>query len=239
MPIAHKYDSAVDVSRAPVSSKASVVMSPTHPCLLFLLPAEIRNLIYRYASVNYTIDESFVSPFRGYSYNPRDFREPPPLLLTCRQIYREASPIIFSDVHFRFLQDCGSILIVRRCGPIVPAAIQSLRLDMDACSYEPAVQYLQRLLGQTGRPRRLHLCWGPSQIPTMRNDAFQPALMDFLGSLKSLTTLILSGAYGDDFYKFTKKSLRARVITTRASNHGASSLRGDEEVPEISDSSKV
>ncbi|KAI1169932.1 hypothetical protein F4777DRAFT_584402 [Nemania sp. FL0916] len=207
-------DSAVDVSNAPVSSKALLVVPSTHPCLLLLLPAEIRTLIYQYASVNYTIEESFYSPVRGYFYHPRDLLQPPPLLLTCWQVYREAAHVIFSNVHFQFLQDRGSILIVRRCGPIVPAAIQSLRLDMDACSYEPAVQYLQRLLGQAGRPRHLHLCWGPSRIPTMRNDAFQPGLMDFLGSLDSLTTLVLSGSYGHDFYQFTKKSLRARVIIT-------------------------
>ncbi|KAI0437926.1 hypothetical protein F4803DRAFT_536841 [Xylaria telfairii] len=239
MHIPHKYNSAVNISTTSATSKVSIVMSPIHGCQLLLLPAEIRNLIYQYARVNYITEESFFSPFRGYSYNPLDFPDPPPLLLTCRQIYKEAAPIIFSEVHFGFYQNCGSILIVRRCGPIIPAAVQSLGLCMDACSYEPAVQYLQKLLGQAARPKRLHLFWGPSTIPTMRNDAFQPILMDFLVSLQSLTTLVLSGNYGEDFYEFAKSCLDARVITRTASHRSTLSSKDKEKGLEVLDSLKV
>lgn len=52
-------------------------MSATNPCRLVDLPAEIRNLIYQYARVNYATEVTFVGAFRGYHYDPRRSLEDP------------------------------------------------------------------------------------------------------------------------------------------------------------------
>ncbi|KAI1288305.1 hypothetical protein F5Y03DRAFT_93794 [Xylaria venustula] len=181
---------------------------------LMLLPPEIRILIYKYAAHNDTTETIFYGPTRGYFYDKRHFTAPLALLRTCQQISEEASPIFFANVHLRFIQNCGSILQVRSCGPIVPAAIRRLHLDLDVASCDPALYLLKGVIGYPEGLRFVHIDWTDRHIPMMRNDAFETPLVDFLRRLSGLEVLRLSGDYGRDFLQCAKKSLNKRVIAS-------------------------
>ncbi|KAI1120066.1 hypothetical protein F5Y10DRAFT_290404 [Nemania abortiva] len=186
--------------------------SPQPSFHFMLLPFEIRIMIYKYAAYNYTTEVGFCGPTRGYIYDKQDFTAPLALLQTCRQISEEASPIFFADVDLCFFQDCGSVLVVRSCGPIVPSAIRRLRLDLDVASCDPALYLLQWVVGQPEGLRVVHISWTDRHIPTIRNDAFDTPLIGFLQQLEGLEVLMLSGDYGNDFLQCAQRSLRAKVV---------------------------
>lgn len=73
--------------------------TPTGPCHLLELPAELRNSIYRYVLLGYWKNwmEDQTRPI--VDIEDHDF-EQPSLLRTCRQIRSEASPIYYLQTHF-------------------------------------------------------------------------------------------------------------------------------------------
>lgn len=168
------------------------VATEHQPCVyLFILPAEIRNLIYEYCAINYTTEVTLYSPFRGYSLDYHQYQPPtaplqiPALLQTCQKIAHEARPILYANVRLRFRQSGGSIMWVWACGApvLVPSAVRNLHLELDASSCEPAISFLRDLFLRELRGGRrekdttttisfgeehlqsVRVCWSNNSIP--------------------------------------------------------------------------
>ncbi|KAI0147052.1 hypothetical protein GGR57DRAFT_264650 [Xylariaceae sp. FL1272] len=179
---------------------------------LISLPLEVRLLIYEYCAINYTSESVFFWPMRAYQHQPEDFPGQPALLLTCRQIFHEASPILHSTVHFNFQQNCGSIMKVRSCGPIVPSLVRSLHLDLDFSSCAPAISFLDSLFDGSQSIKFLSVSWTDCHIPIIRNDAYKTPLLRFVEGMEGLRVLTLTGEYGEDFLQSAKKLLQAEIL---------------------------
>jgi hypothetical protein len=165
-----------------ISQEPVAELSSRFTLLLF----EIRIHVYKNSAYNYTTQVSFYRPMRGYYYDRRGFPGRPALLQTCRRISDEAGPVFYANAYFRFIQNCGSILKVSSCGPIVSSATRHLQLDLDASSCDPALSFSNSLLGQPNDVRSVQINWADSCIPMVRKSAFGTPLLKFLARLRGL-----------------------------------------------------
>ncbi|XXG95820.1 hypothetical protein Hte_002091 [Hypoxylon texense] len=209
------------MSLVPTSTETTLQVGRQSALHLLTLPPELRHHIYEYCAVNYTAEVSFYSPFRGYSLDPRRFLRAPPLLRTCRQLAREAGPVLSARVGLRFQQGAGSVLSVSACGPVAPSAIRRLHLDLDPSSCEPALRFLETFLLDDPTPTGIstvRVRWSKVGVPEKEMDAmgdachfWRPAVA-FLGRLKGLRVLELVGDYHADFVPCANEALGIEVV---------------------------
>lgn len=181
----------------------------TERVTLLSLPPEIRNQIYRRVLM--------YNPQLGLLLRPRiedahsatlrssRSMNAPSILRICRQIYREALPIVYSETTFSFGDPKHNLRWLDQIGPVNVQLLKRLRILVPASWWDAAWDYNQlswyKLLDRLARKatglRHLYVYWdfGVQDLGIGKDLRFVRALAKFQG----LQSLIISGGYAQQW----------------------------------------
>lgn len=185
---------------------------------LLSLPPEIRNQIYRRVLIYNSQVGHFLRPrtenAQSGALRSSSTRNAPSILRICRQIYREASPILYSETTFTFsFSDPKHDLIwLDQIGPVSVQLLKRLHILVPAVWLDGRAYYcsswynlLDRLARKAIGLRHLYVYWGCGAGKDLR---FVRDLAKFQG----LQTLIISGSYAQHWPSYLTEKTGVRVL---------------------------
>lgn len=210
------------------------VITPAINNATFLtLPVEIRLLVYDLLLVS-----RFDGPVRtenpswavGNTYQklvllfmnpaPRYRTMEPGILRTCKQVYREANPILYSQNAFAISHPKQMFRLVGQIGPVNVKLVKTLQIWVPwGSDLAPWLQLLHFLAEEATGLRSLELGWGANcaSLPHLERGANERGLgdnLDFvrtLGNIRGLEELVIEGYYAKNWPAYLERRLGMRV----------------------------
>ncbi|KAK2734197.1 hypothetical protein FQN57_001851 [Myotisia sp. PD_48] len=190
--------------------------------MFLALPTEIRLQIYELVLICWRdkecilpdVSESRVTPL-GFN-NPKYTKIVPAVLQTCRQIYSEAIPILYSSNRFRFVGTTTASTFLVQIGPTNVKLLKSLSLGILPMSKVPVSDWLNlldALVTKATGLRSLEVVWVQAGPPTWRLDGTHGTHGDnvlfvhALAKFRHLKELKIRGWYAKHWPSFLSEKL--------------------------------
>jgi hypothetical protein len=203
------------------------------------LPVEIRLQIYnlllvsRVDAVRKPLVDTYQQKIILYPMVHRfSFRIDPSILRTCKQVYHEANPILYSQNIFQMKFRDDMFRFIGRVGPVNLKLIRKLEIEVYWASTNALSSWLDLLhvlAEEAGGLRYIKLTY--DAIPPQKRGLGDN--LDFVrafGKIQGLETLVLEGFYAKNWpaYLEERMGVRVQTIHQRPDEHEMR-LRGDPE----------
>lgn len=213
-----------------IAMTAGTAKTPTAPCRLLDLPAELRCCIYSLVfgesaqELEYDMDGAFTCSSRGYSLNPE-------LLRTCHQIYAEALPVLYDVTTFTLsFISTRNMYFEHQSHSEEEAILDTVRLNLitslkiysdfdDAASHSERLDLIKRFLVKTGhclKMRYLALQHDRHEDGEYTDEAL--ALFETLECSRDVVFKFEDVYYSGKFYEGTAHTLLCQKLQGQASD---------------------
>ena len=210
-------------------------------CIFLTLPAEIRLHIYSQLLIsksdliqegNGNTDQTrFMLPSKiGEFIDTNRIEGPGPgagpvqtaILQTCKQIYREANPVLYSQNVFVSDDPEDTVRFFEQIGPVNLKSIRKLKIWVPSeAQLSPWVGLLYLLAEGARGIRSIGICWGanpynaagvPQQTWELGRGLGDNLLfVNALGRIRGLEELVIGGFYAKNWLAYLKERMSARV----------------------------
>jgi len=203
-------------------------MSQEHsPITLLTIPVEIRLLVYDYLLVSrdrwagFKVIETSLS--KRIPCEPRSLH--PAILLTCKQIHNEASPILYSENEWYIGKPPPYLKIFDHIGPTHMKQIKTMRISVETddptIRSETWISFLNTLVREATGLRNLHLIRYVTQNLDTEEEVHghgpkERGNIEFvraLGTIQGLQTMVLEGYYGQRWPGYLEDKMGVFVQT--------------------------
>ncbi|KAF2493713.1 hypothetical protein BU16DRAFT_52692 [Lophium mytilinum] len=142
----------------------------------------------------------------------------PSILQTCKQIYREANPVLYSQNVFKISEPEQMFQLSAQIGPVNLKLMKRLKIIVPwTAELVPWLQLLDMLAMQASGLRHVELAWGAENEYPWAHDRKRGLgdSLDFLralGNVQGLKKLVIKGCYAKNWPVYLKERMGGQVV---------------------------
>lgn len=227
-----KIAKAISMPYNPISPLITNSAGRSSSSPLLALPTEIRLSIYDYLLVSRC--DPNINPSQMDGDKKKIFLEmprmrdnrtmEPALLQTCKQIYFEASPILYSQNTHHITNPTTMLAFFNQIGPVHTKELKTLNIWVAYCVSGPWLPFLLRLAQDATGIRNIAIGWGIDEMAFHHHERCglgdDVSLVRALGKIQGLEKLELIGFYAKRWPEYLEKTTGALVTAYRPWNTG-------------------